>query len=189
MRVSRLFTVLVVSQLLLGSLVACSAEPVASYDSSTPTKKKSKAAADDEDTTTTDDTTADDETTPSPSPSPSGTTTPTTPAGLPNVTAAQVPPAGQCTTGANKSLCVACCMASRLGDAQQGATAANAFGGCACQSPGLCKAECGTTFCAGKEPSAACDSCLQAKALQCENAATAGQGYGLEGMQCLVTCF
>lgn len=188
MRVSRFFMVLVASQLLLGTLAACSAEPVAAYDSST-TKKKSKAAADEDDTTTSDDeTNPDSDTSTTPSPAPSGTTTPTT-GTLPNVTAAQVPPAGQCTTGANKSLCVACCMASRLGDAQQGASAANAFGACACQSPGLCKSECGASFCVGKEPSAACDSCLQAKALQCESSTTNGQGYGLEGMQCLVTCF
>ena len=188
MRVSRLAPVLVLSQLLLGTLAACSAEPVAAYDSSS-TKKKSKASTDDDDTSTSDEETTDDTSNPSPSPSPSGTTTPSTSNTLPNITAAQVPPAGQCASAANKNLCVACCMASRLGDAAQGATAGNAFGACACQSPGLCKTECGTSFCVGKEPTAACDSCLQAKALQCEDMTTNGQGYGLEGMQCLVTCF
>jgi len=38
----------------------------------------------------------------------------------------------------------------------------NEFGKCACETPGACKAECATTFCAGKEPAQgdACDLCL-----------------------------
>lgn len=45
-----------------------------------------------------------------------------------------------------------------------------AFGDCACQAPGVCRSQCGSTYCAGKAPSTACETCLD-NATQCDTAA------------------
>lgn len=188
MRVSRLFTVLVVGSTLL-SVAACTATPVASYDATQSKSKKSTKATDDTGDDTADDTGDDTSTnskTPSPDPTPAPTPTPTT---GPNVTATDIP-SGTCGAAANKWACVGCCLAPKVGGTTGGAAGANAFGACVCQSPGVCATDCKTTFCAGKQASAACDSCMNNKAMQCEDAAMQGSGsFDVETIQCLLTCF
>jgi len=49
-----------------------------------------------------------------------------------------------------------------------------AYTECMCGATGVCKTECGNNACAGKAPSAACDTCSQsAKAKKCDDAAVA----------------
>jgi hypothetical protein len=191
---SRLAMLSVLSVLVLA---ACETAAVAPYSGkSTGAKNTDDENTNDENTddTTTDDTTTDDTTTPAPKNG--GTTnkdagaTQTTATSV-TVTADQVPPAGQCTSGgANRNTCVACCLASQLGGAQAGANGANAFADCTCKSPGVCSSACGVSYCTGKQPSATCNTCLEGKALQCEGAAMGGAGrFSVGTMQCLLTCF
>ena len=45
------------------------------------------------------------------------------------------------------------------------------FDKCVCVSPGICRTQCATSLCAGGQPSAACELCLE-NAAQCETQAT-----------------
>jgi hypothetical protein len=189
MPLSRLCMLSVVSVLVLA---ACESAAVAPYSGKTSSSKDTgDENTDDTGDTTTDDP-ADTTTAPkkaAPSTKDGGASEPT--ATSATVTADQVPPAGECATaGATRSLCVACCLGAQLGGAQPGANGANAFTDCACKSPGVCAAACGVSYCTGKQPSATCNTCLEGKALQCEDAAMGGGGrFSVETMQCLVTCF
>jgi len=74
---------------------------------------------------------------------------------------------GACTSSATADACYDCCITAH----ESGFNAAEqAFGDCACQTPGVCKTQCSTTYCAGQQPSAACETCLNA-ATQCNTAA------------------
>lgn len=88
--------------------------------------------------------------------------TPTPPGGdpqQPNTPA----PAGTCSAEANADGCYECCAKGN----EAGLDAAyQVFDTCACQTPGVCKAQCGNNYCAGQQPSAACETCLQG-AQQC----------------------
>lgn len=188
MPLSRLCMLSVVSVL---ALAACESAAVAPYSGKTSAKDTGDENTDDTDDTTTDDTTPDEtETTPKKATTKDGGAAEPT-ATSATVTADQVPPAGQCASaGATRSRCVACCLGAQLGGAQPGANGANAFTACACNSPGVCASACGMSYCTGKQPSATCNTCLEGKALQCEDAAMGGGGrFSVETMQCLVTCF
>ena len=88
--------------------------------------------------------------------------TPTPPGGdpqQPNTPA----PGGTCAAEANADGCFECCAKGN----EAGLDAAyQVFDTCACQTPGVCKAQCGANYCAGQQPSAACETCLQG-AQQC----------------------
>jgi len=90
------------------------------------------------------------------------------------------PPTGSCGSSPDAESCFQCC------DPGQATMAAeDAFGRCACQSPGICASACSTSYCAGRAPTAACDNCL-ANAAQCEQVAdTACTG----ACQTAVSCF
>lgn len=185
MALSRLLVLGLASSLLV---IACDAASVAPYQGKS-NNSNDESSADDLDEDSPEDPPT---TTPKPKPSsPSnrdaGAST-TTPTGTASVTAAEVPPAGQCASGAKKSACVACCLASQLGGAQPGANGANAFSDCMCNA-GPCASACGASYCQGKVPSSTCNTCLESKALQCSDAATGGGNFTLDTMQCLLTCF
>lgn len=92
---------------------------------------------------------------------PTPTPTPTADAGVTPVGT------GQCASSADFDTCLDCC------DPQNALEVDNAaFGQCVCQSPGVCAAQCATSFCAGLDPTAACEQCLDA-ATQCDQTADA----------------
>lgn len=72
-------------------------------------------------------------------------------------------PAGNCAAEANADACFDCCA---KGNEQGLDQAYQVFDTCACQTPGVCKTQCGNNYCAGQQPSAACETCLQG-AQQC----------------------
>lgn len=79
-------------------------------------------------------------------------------------------PAKDCSSSANADACYQCCDPTNAVE-----PAMQAFGECACATPGVCASACGTTFCAGQAPNAACEACLNG-ATQCETAADAACG-------------
>ncbi len=182
MRVSRLFSLLVVLST-ASSVVACSATPVAAYNETKSKKNKSTA---DEDEETDGDTETEEETpkkttpTPTPEPEPAATTA--------TVEPSEIPAGGVCTTPTKKSACVGCCLSPSLGGTTGGAAGANAFTSCICG--GVCASECGASYCTGKPPSATCNSCVQQRGMQCEDAAMGGAGqFDANTVNCLITCF
>lgn len=83
-----------------------------------------------------------------------GTGTPTDPDGGTSTTP---PTTTDCTSTTTYDTCISCCDAPSGG---QLAAADEAFGKCACESGGACASACGSSFCNGDSPSAACDQCL-----------------------------
>ena len=75
-----------------------------------------------------------------------------------------------CGSSATADACYQCCDPTNAFEPP-----AQAFGECACATPGVCKTACGTTYCAGQAPDAACEACLNG-ATQCEAAADAACG-------------
>jgi hypothetical protein len=88
---------------------------------------------------------------------PSAPATPSTPA----------PTNGQCSGQQTFDTCMQCCDQAFPGGFE---VDANAFGQCACESPGVCAQACAGNFCAGGQATAACEQCLNA-ATQCNTAA------------------
>lgn len=85
---------------------------------------------------------------------PTGETNPTEPAPGPT------PPPGDpgaCASTTDANACFECCDQQNPGGIDAFFQAADA---CACDSPGVCKAECGSSYCAGQEPTQACLQCL-----------------------------
>lgn len=72
-------------------------------------------------------------------------------------------PAGNCAAEANADACFDCCSKGNEAGLDQ---AYQVFDTCACQTPGVCKTQCGNNYCAGQQPTAACETCLQG-AQQC----------------------
>jgi hypothetical protein len=83
--------------------------------------------------------------------------TPTTPA----------PTNGQCAAATSFDACFGCCDQAFPGGFE---VDAQAFGQCACESPGVCAQACAGSFCAGGQATPACEQCL-ATATQCNTAA------------------
>lgn len=144
------------------ALVACSSAPPDSplqgeVNPSSANKKKNtnKTTNDDSegDTTGTQDTQ-------------SGDLDPATP-GDPAAPGTPAPGTGQCAGQQTFDTCMQCCDQAAPGgfdiDAQ-------AFGQCVCESPGTCAAACGGSYCAGGQPTPACEQCLEA-AVQCSTQA------------------
>jgi hypothetical protein len=73
---------------------------------------------------------------------------------------------GQCSASTSADACYECCDAAHPGAIDVWYDAADA---CACQSPGVCAAQCGSDYCQGGQPSAACADCLD-NAVQCLDA-------------------
>lgn len=98
-------------------------------------------------------------------------TTPSTPAPgtdqTPQTPADPTPSGGQCSSSADAMSCFECC------DPNGTATAAadEAWGRCVCQTPGVCASACGTSFCRGSQPTAACEQCLENSTAQCDQVA------------------
>jgi hypothetical protein len=67
-----------------------------------------------------------------------------------------VPPA---CGGLAKTACMACC---QIAFPKMDTALKQTFAQCLCGSPKECQAECGTNFCAGQAPSAACGACMDA---------------------------
>jgi hypothetical protein len=143
------------------ALVACSSAPPDSpldgeVSPSASSKKKKPTTNDDSETLNSGATQTTDPTNPS-APAPATPATPTTPA----------PTTGQCAAQQTFDTCMQCCDQSFPGgfdiDAQ-------AFGQCACVSPGVCAQACAGNFCAGGQATPACEQCLAA-AVQCETVA------------------
>lgn len=104
-----------------------------------------------------------------PSSQPNDTTPPTstptqTDAGSPTPTTPTTPNA--CAAEPDIWACFDCCDAAHPGGWE---VAAKAFDDCVCQT--VCAAACGSSYCAGNEPSGACIQCLDT-AQQCDDAAT-----------------
>jgi hypothetical protein len=112
-----------------------------------------------------------------PTPAPSGTQTPT-PVPLPGGDPA---PTGACAATADGEACFQCCDQASGGEL---AKADEAFFTCACDAQ--CATQCGANFCAGQEPSAACETCLTNT---CEAAASAActSAACKAGEQCMQT--
>ncbi len=77
------------------------------------------------------------------------------------------PTGGACSAEQTADACFQCCDTKNPGGLD---VDGQAFGECACESPGVCAQACGSTYCAGQEPNQACINCLQ-NATQCETAA------------------
>ena len=90
-----------------------------------------------------------------PAPTPDGGTTPVTPS----------PADQQCAASQDMFACFDCCDAAHPGGWE---AADQAWGTCVCTQ--VCAQACGNNFCAGGQPSAACEQCLD-NAQQCDDAA------------------
>lgn len=77
------------------------------------------------------------------------------------------PTGGACSAEATADACFDCCDTKNPGGLE---VDGQAFGQCACESPGVCAQACGSSYCAGNQPTQACSTCLQ-NATQCETAA------------------
>lgn len=77
------------------------------------------------------------------------------------------PTGGACSGEATADACFECCDTKNPGGLD---VDGQAFGECACETPGVCAQACGSSYCAGNEPTQACITCLQ-NATQCETAA------------------
>lgn len=77
------------------------------------------------------------------------------------------PGTGQCSAQASFDACFQCCDQAFPGGFE---VDAQAFGQCACESPGVCAQACATSFCAGGQATPACEQCLAA-ATQCNTVA------------------
>ena len=145
------------------ALAACSSAPPDSplQGEVNPTNSKKKSS---NKTTTNDDSEGQDLN--------SGTTqegNPTDPAdpASPATPATPAPANGQCSAQTTFDTCMQCCDQAFPGGFE---VDANAFGQCACESPGVCAQACAGSFCAGAAPTAACEQCL-AGATQCNTQA------------------
>jgi hypothetical protein len=76
-------------------------------------------------------------------------------------------PKGPCAGESSASTCLDCC-AERSPDAVESYAAT--FRTCLCDSPGTCAAECGSSYCSGTKPNAACATCLKS-AGKCDDTA------------------
>lgn len=92
--------------------------------------------------------------------------TPAAPA-TPGTPGTPAPGTGQCAASAGAEQCFQCCDAAFPGGLD---VDAQAYGQCVCEAPGVCAQQCATSYCAGQQPTAACEQCLNA-ATQCEQAA------------------
>jgi hypothetical protein len=90
---------------------------------------------------------------------------------------------GECASSADIDACYDCCITPHEAGYD---VADQAFGDCACASPGVCAAQCATSYCAGQEPTAACEACLDA-ATQCDQAADTACA-GNADCQAITTC-
>lgn len=77
------------------------------------------------------------------------------------------PTGGACSNEQTADACFQCCDTKNPGGLD---VDGQAFGQCACETPGVCAQACGSSYCAGQEPTQACVTCLQ-NATQCETAA------------------
>ncbi len=77
------------------------------------------------------------------------------------------PTGGACSGEATADACFQCCDTKNPGGLD---VDGQAFGECACETPGVCAQACGSSYCAGQQPTQACATCLQ-NATQCETAA------------------
>ncbi|MCA9587222.1 MAG: hypothetical protein KC657_17965 [Myxococcales bacterium] len=78
-------------------------------------------------------------------------------------------PSGVCAPAPNLIACYDCCEKQAPPNAVQ--IWSNAFGFCLCETPGPCASACGTSFCRGNAPSAACDRCIDQMGGACSAAA------------------
>jgi hypothetical protein len=147
------------------ALVACSSAPPDSplqgevSPSASSKKKNSKTTTNDDsenDNLNSGTTQNTDPTDPS-APAPATPATPTAPA----------PTNGQCAAQQTFDTCMQCCDTAFPGGFE---VDAQAFGQCACVSPGVCAQACAGSFCAGGQATAACEQCL-VTATQCETVA------------------
>lgn len=101
----------------------------------------------------------------------SGTTddpaAPADPAADPAAPGTPAPTNGQCSAQPSFDACFSCCDQAFPGGFE---VDANAFGQCACESPGVCVSVCAGNYCAGGQATPACEQCL-ATATQCNTAA------------------
>lgn len=73
---------------------------------------------------------------------------------------------GACAGNGNQETCYTCCEEK---NPKALPILFQAFGDCACVTPGACKAACAQSFCAGKDPQPgdACDKCLTGQDMAC----------------------
>jgi hypothetical protein len=127
----------------LGLLAACSSPPIEGERYPTPGPAKTPSISNGNQTTAG-----------QPSGSPTSPSAPPAPSTPPPTTPPD--PTATCGGSATFEACVQCCAPN-----PDVFTAADqAFETCACAA-GACKTQCGATFCAQKEPDAACDTCLK----------------------------
>lgn len=86
-----------------------------------------------------------------------------------------------CSTSTSYDACYQCCDPT-----DSVAPAIDAFGSCVCQSPGTCAAQCGSSYCSGNAPTAACEACLNS-ATACEAKADAACGTACKAAMACVT--
>lgn len=72
--------------------------------------------------------------------------------------------AGKCAGEASADACFSCCEAGNEAGIQ---AVWQVFDACVCQNPGTCASACGNNYCAGGQPSQACEQCLDG-ATQCQ---------------------
>lgn len=77
---------------------------------------------------------------------------------------------GQCAAQQTFDTCMQCCDQAFPGGFE---VDAQAFGQCACESPGPCAQACAGSFCAGGQATPACEQCLAVNAAQCNTTAEA----------------
>ncbi|MDB4994372.1 MAG: hypothetical protein JWM74_1804 [Myxococcaceae bacterium] len=165
-------------------MVACSSAPSSSLgepptgdDSSSTKKGKDKSNNGSGDDTSTDDTSGDDNTTTN------GNQTNDTDGGTTSTPdSGTTPTGGACSAETTGDACYQCCDAT---DPTAMDPAYQAFDDCACQT--ACASQCGASYCAGKQPTAACETCLN-NATTCQQAADAACN-GSAACKAVVTCY
>lgn len=148
------------------ALVACSSAPPDSplqgeVSPTTPKKKNSSK------TTNNDDSEGQNlESGSAPGANPSDPAAPANPAN-PAAPATPTPGTGQCAGQQTFDTCAQCCDQAFPGGFD---VDSQAFGQCACESPGVCAQACAGSFCAGGQATPACEQCLSTAA-QCQQIA------------------
>ena len=136
------------SSILAVAAVACSAAPAPTADEQSDVKSKAPAKSADNGASN-----GTDPTTPAP----------TTPA----------PTSDACGKKGSYDACFDCCYEKSPAELDKSDAV---FRACICEAPGACKADCGDTLCGtdpSKQPSAACETCLDANAAPCDDKAAA----------------
>jgi hypothetical protein len=164
-------------------MVACSSAPSSSLgepptgdDSSSSKKGKDKSNNSSGDDTSGDDTSGDDTTT-------NGNQTNDTDGGTTSTNdSGTTPTGGSCSAETSADACFQCCDAT---DPTAMDPAYQAFDDCACQT--ACASQCGASYCAGKQPTAACETCLD-NATTCQQAADTACN-GSAACKAVVACY